>query len=201
MKQRIVSDVRNLPNHAYGPRMTTWWGSLAFIGIEGTGLLLAAGAYLYIAWLNPQWPLSAPPPDLLWSTIFTVILVLSAVPNFFASKVAESEDKRKAQAFLVLMSIIGIGLCIIRCFEFTTLNIRWDTNAYGSLVWFLLSLHTLHLVTDVFETLVLTVLMFTRHGRGKRFSDIEDEGMYWNFVVLIWLPIYALLYWFPRLWS
>ena len=56
-----------------------------------------------------------------------------------------------------------------------------------------------HIVTDVGDTLVLTVLMFTRHGHGKRFADVEDNAFYWNFVVLSWLPIYALIYWAPRL--
>ena len=62
-------------------------------------------------------------------------------------------------------------------------------------VWLLLGLHTTHLVTDVADTLVLTVLMFTRHGEGKRFSRRRGQAFYWNFVVLSWLPIYALIYW------
>jgi cytochrome c oxidase subunit III len=41
--------------------------------------------------------------------------------------------------------------------------------------------------------------MFTRHGHGKRFSDVSDNAFYWNFVVLSWPPIYVLLYWTPRL--
>jgi heme/copper-type cytochrome/quinol oxidase subunit 3 len=67
------------------------------------------------------------------------------------------------------------------------------------MVWVLLGLHTAHLLTDLGDTLVLTALMFTRHAKGKRFSDVEDNAFYWNFVVLSWLPIYALLYWAPRL--
>ena len=43
-------------------------------------------------------------------------------------------------------------------------------------------------------------LMFTRHGDNqRRFGDVQDNAMYWNFVVLTWLPIYACLYWVPRL--
>jgi heme/copper-type cytochrome/quinol oxidase subunit 3 len=66
-------------------------------------------------------------------------------------------------------------------------------------VWLIHGLHTTHLVTDVVDTVVLTALMFTRHAHGKRFSDVEDNAVYWDFVVLSWLPIYLLLYWFPRL--
>ncbi len=64
----------------------------------------------------------------------------------------------------------------------------------------MLGLHTTHIITDLGDTLVLAVLMFTRHGDNKRrFGDVQDNAMYWNFVVLTWLPIYACLYWVPRL--
>jgi heme/copper-type cytochrome/quinol oxidase subunit 3 len=100
---------------------------------------------------------------------------------------------------LVIMSVVGIVLLVIRAFEFPILNVSWDTNAYGSIVWFLLGLHTTHLATDVGDTIVLTALMFTRHGHsGRRFSDSEDNATYWDFVVLSWIPIYILLYWVPR---
>ena len=47
--------------------------------------------------------------------------------------------------------------------------------------------------------LSIAVLMFTRHGRGTRFSDVKDNAFYWYFVVLTWLPIYGVIYWAPRL--
>ena len=32
----------------------------------------------------------------------------------------------------------------------------------------------------------------------ERFSDMDDDSVYWAFVVLTWLPIYLLVYWAPR---
>ena len=96
------------------------------------------------------------------------------------------------------MSAIGVATVGIRFWEFTQLYVRWDQNAYGSLLWLLLGLHYTHLITDVGDTLVLTALMFTSHGRGKRFSDVSDNAFYWYFVVARWLPIYLLVYWAPR---
>jgi cytochrome c oxidase subunit III len=28
---------------------------------------------------------------------------------------------------------------------------------------------------------------------------VQDNAMYWSFVVAAWLPIYACIYWIPRL--
>jgi cytochrome c oxidase subunit III len=199
VKQRPVQDVSALPTYAFGPRMTMWWGTLGFCLLEGTGFALAVGGYLYLAFINPQWPLSAPAPGLLWSGLFTAIIVASLWPNLWTQKAAKAEDLRRVRIGLVIMSLIGIVLVGVRVMEFTALHVRWDQNAYGSIVWMLLGLHTTHILTDVADTIVVTVLMFTRHGQGKRFSDVEDNAFYWNFVVGSWLPIYLLLYWSPRL--
>jgi heme/copper-type cytochrome/quinol oxidase subunit 3 len=198
MIEKKVLDVSDLPEHAFGPRMTMWWGTLGFCALEGMGFLLAAFAYLYLAWLNPSWPLNAAPLPLFWSTVFTVVLVASALPNFVIKKAAVTEDLPRIQVLILVMAAVGLGLLLIRVFEFRALTVQWDENAYGSLVWLLLGLHTVHLLTDVIDTLVLAALMFTRHAKGKRFSDVEDNAFYWNFVVLSWLPLYALLYGFPR---
>jgi len=199
MKHRPVLDVMHLPTYAFGARSPMWWGTLAFCVLEGTGFALAAGAFLYLAFLNPQWPLSAPPPDLIWSTLLTILLLLSLVPNYIAQRSAEKEDLPKVRFYLVILCLVGFVAIGIRFLEFGRLHVRWDQNAYGSLLWVLLGLHTAHIITDVVDTVVLTVLMFTHHGHGKRFSDVGDNAFYWNFVVLSWLPIYGLLYWAPRL--
>ena len=55
------------------------------------------------------------------------------------------------------MSMLGIAPLIVRIFEFPALHVSWDSNAYGSIVWTLLGLHTTHILTDLVDTLVLAV--------------------------------------------
>jgi cytochrome c oxidase subunit 3 len=200
MRERIVLDIGKLPMHGMGTASLTWWGTLAFMLIEGTGFGLAIAVYLYLMSLAPIWPINVPPPDLLPGTLVTLILLLSLVPNIMISRWAGQQDLRKVRIGMVIMSIFGIAPLIVRIFEFPALNIKWDTNAYGSVVWILLGLHTTHVITDLADTLVLGALMFTRHGHNlKRFGDVQDNAMYWNFVVAAWLPIYGCIYWLARL--
>jgi len=49
------------------------------------------------------------------------------------------------------------------------------------------------------DTAVLAVLMFTGPVEERRFIDVEENAVYWYFVVLAWLPIYGVIYWAPRL--
>jgi cytochrome c oxidase subunit 3 len=199
MKQRRVLDLADLPMHGLGSASPTWWGTLGFMLLEGTGFTLVLGIYLYLASLARNWP-PAPPPDLLPGTAVTAVLVASVVPNLLISRWAEQQDLAKVRAAVIVMSICGIIPLVIRIFEFPAMHVSWDTNAYGSVVWTLLGLHTTHVITDLADTLVLAALMFTEHGRNpRRFGDVQDNALYWNFVVLTWLPIYVCIYFVPRL--
>jgi cytochrome c oxidase subunit 3 len=200
MTMRIVADLSELPTSGFGSKSPVWWGTLAFIALEGTGFVLAIAVYLYLAAINPSWPLNAAPPDLLPGSIVTVLLLVSLVPNHMLSRWARNKDLRRVRIGMIVMTVLGLLPLLVRIFEFPALNVSWDTNAYGSIVWFLLGLHTTHLVTDVGDTVVLCVLVFTRHVRNdRRFSDVSDNAFYWDFVVASWLVLYLLIYWFPRL--
>jgi heme/copper-type cytochrome/quinol oxidase subunit 3 len=195
---RVVGDVSALPTYAFGHRSIMWWGTLAFMLIEGTGFALAAGAYLYLRGQVDGWPPSSPPPGLLWGSLVTVLFLLTLIPNLWTSRQAHAERLGPSRLGVIAMTLVCIPLVALRALEFTTLNERWDHNAYGSIVWALMILHTLHLVTDMYDTAVLAVVMHTHEVDGRRFSDVADNAAYWNFVVATWIPIYALLYWFPR---
>ena len=199
-ESRVVANLSQLPMHGFGSASPTWWGTLAFMLIEGMGFALGIAVYLYLYTLALEWPLGAPAPDLGPGTALTLILTLSIIPNLLVSRWAKQRELAKVRIGLVVMSLAPIPPLVLRGFEFPALHTLWDSNAYGSITWTLLGLHTTHLLTDLIETWVLTVLMFTRHGPNKRrLGDVEDNALYWNFVVLAWLPIYACLYWVPRL--
>jgi heme/copper-type cytochrome/quinol oxidase subunit 3 len=147
-----------------------------------------------------QWPPSALAPSLGWGTATLVLLLLSEIPNIWLDRAARAEDIAKVRLGLILVSVAAALILVSRAFEFAHLNIAWDRNAYGSIVWALLFLHTVHLITDLYETLVLTVLMHTAHGlKGRRFVDTSEDVLYWHFVVGSWVLLYIVLYWVPRL--
>ncbi len=149
MKTRAVLDIRDLPEYAFGHRSIMWWGTLGFIAIEGTVFVLALTSYFYLRSKALQWPLGVPPPDLLPGIVNSVILFASLYPNQRAKRAAEDEDAAGVKFWLVVCLAFGVAFNIVRIFEFRALNCRWDTNAYGSIVWTILGLHTTHILTDV----------------------------------------------------
>jgi heme/copper-type cytochrome/quinol oxidase subunit 3 len=197
--ERPTIDVSALPPGAFGARSLMWWGTLGIVLIEGTGFVLVIAAYFYLSQRMPAWPPAAVPnPDLTWGSLNVALLLISAVPNQLAKKAAERIDLRGVRIWLLVCLALGVAFNIVRVYEFRHLNVTWYHDAYGSIVWLLLGLHTVHIVTDVLDTGVLTTLMFVGPIEERRFVDVSENAVYWYFVVATWLPIYGVIYWAPR---
>jgi len=192
-------DVSGLASFGFSHSSLMWWGTAGLMAIESTVFAIAVVMYFYLRSQADAWPMSAPPPALSWGTINTVILLLSVVPNHFAKQAAERLDRGGVKLWLTICLVFGVLFLGVRGLELAALNVRWDANAYGSVVWLLMVLHTVHLVTDTWDTTVLDVLFFTGPLEGRRYVDVSENALYWYFVVLSWLPIYAVVYLAPRL--
>ena len=194
-----ILDVSGLPTYAFGHRSLMWWGTFGMILIEATVFALAIGSYFYLRDLASSWPPHGVPPVLTYGTLNTAVLLLSAIPNHWTKHQAERENLRGTRIGLSICLLFGAAFIVVRAFEFGALQTSWNTSAYGSIVWALLLLHTIHLVTDFIDSAVLTVLMFTGPLSGRRFVDVSENTVYWWFVVLSWLFIYATIYLVPRI--
>lgn len=194
-------DVSALPSHAFGHRSLVWWGTIGLIAIEGSVFALLIVTYLYLHGRSPQWPPgNIPPPSLLWGTLNTAVLLISAVPNQLSKSAAERYDLPRARRWLVVGLVIAVVFHVVRWFEFRSVNVWWDETAYGSIVWALLGFHTAHILTDAIDSVVLAVMLYTTPVDGCRFADVSENALYWYFVVVSWLPIYVVVYLVPYLW-
>ena len=197
MKRRTL-DVGALPSFAFGHQGLIWWGTIGFMVIEGSMFVMAIVTYFFLRTRVPDWPPGLPNPDVTLGTINLLVLLASVLPNQMTKRAAEHMELRRVQRLLLVCLGFGVVFLVVRAFEFGALGALWNSNAYGSIVWVIMGLHTAHLLTDVLDTAVLTALMFTAHAEPKRFVDVSENALYWYFVVLSWIPIYLTVYFAPR---
>jgi cytochrome c oxidase subunit 3 len=195
----VALDVSDLPTFAFGHRSILWWATMCMIAVEGTVFALSITSYIYLKGRVPYWPPTGGVPDLRWGTLNVVILLMSAWPNLLARRAAERFDLGRVRLWMFVCMVFALAFNIVRFVEFGALNVRWDTNAYGSITWTLLGLHTTHVLTDFLDSGVLTAVVFCGQMDEQRYVDVSENAMYWNFVVLSWVPIYALIYLAPRI--
>ena len=201
LQPRFTEDVSELPTFKFGSSSLTFWGIIGFMVIEGAGFALAFAAYFFIMGHEQGWPPEGRvAPDVLAGTLFTIVILVSEIPNTIIKRAARAGDVPAIRLLLPVMVAVGLVLLIIRAFEFNSLNCLWSDNAYASVIWTLLVLHAAHLGTDWADTVVLWALIMTPLGyEPRRLVDVDENSLYWRYVWLLWIPIYLLIYWVPRL--
>lgn len=200
MKRPPHLDVSGLPTVVFGSRATLWWGVAGLIAIEGTVFAIVAATYFYLRGGAAEWP---PPgvaqPPLALTTAFVAVLLVSTVPMHWTNKAALRGDLRGIQIWLTVATFLGVAALVMRGFELSLLSYEWRSHAYGSVVWTILSLHTLHLLTSIGENALFLILLAKGPVEDKHLLDVTVNGMYWFFVVAAWIPFYAILYLDPGL--
>lgn len=198
--QQSLGDVSDLPTVTFGHRSLMWWGTLGFMVIEGWTLALVAAMYFYIRQNFLTWPPARTPlPSLTIPTINLVVMIVSVVPAYLADRAARRLDLGGVKLWLLISTLISLPIPVLRWYELWALNVRWDSNAYGSAAWLLVGSHATLLLLDVADTIGLTLFYWFKPMPIKAMSDTADNSFYWYFMVLMWIPVYLIAYVGPYL--
>jgi len=197
--EAAVIHVRHLPNLVSGSRAPIWWGIVMLLAIESAvfGTLIASYFYLRIG--EPTWPPPGiDPPKLLLPTLNTLILVASSLPMYLADRAVTRGDRRTLLVGLSVAIAFAVAFLVLKVVEYSGVSYRWDDHAYGSIVWLIIGFHSTHVISLVLKTIVMLVLAVRGYFNEKRTLGVQVNGLYWHFVVAVWLPLYVVLYWAPR---
>jgi cytochrome c oxidase subunit III len=193
-----VADVRALPRTVFGHRALMWWGTVGFIVIEGTTLVICAVSYFYLRRNYATWPPEhIYRPALLLPTIQAALMLASIIPMRAVDRASRRMDLATVRRGLVICSILIVVMSILRIFEFRALNVRWDTTAYGSAAWAILTAHGTLLILEMAETIAITVLLFGNAVEERDLSGVNDNALYWYFLTGSWIPLYVIVFLTP----
>jgi len=207
MSTRAVIDISGLPQHEFDTYDPVWWGNNLLLAIETSMFGILIATYFYLRQNFTQWPppvaqLTAtlePLPQLGYGTATTIVLLAGCIPMVLTDISARRGSRSVSQIGLVIAVACALTAAVLRSFEFAAVYFRWDSNAYGSVVWFMLGMHMLHLCVLTTEAVLLAVWIFTREYDMKHRVDIVTLAIYWYWVTAIWLVLYAIIYFTPRL--
>jgi cytochrome c oxidase subunit 3 len=195
---RVVADVRELPRTVFGHRSLMWWGTVGFIVIEGSTLFICLVSYFYLRRNFSTWPPEhIYRPELVIPTIQALLMLASNIPMRAVDRASSRMDLPAVRGSLVICSFLIVVMTVLRVFEFSSLKVRWDTNAYGSAAWATLVAHTTLLVLEMAETIVITLLMFQPDVEERDLSGVSDNALYWYFLTLVWIPLYVMVFLTP----
>jgi cytochrome c oxidase subunit III len=191
--------VQPLPVGSKGKLSGGWWGVLALIVTEGSLFGYLLFAYFYLASQAEQrWPPTGL-PDLLLPSINTAILLLSSVCVWASERCIRKKQARWAIAAMALAIVMGGCFVGIQLFEWNKKTYGMTSDLYGSLYFTITGFHLLHVVIGLAILLLLLVWISFSYFNEKRHVAITIGGVYWHFVDVVWLFVFATLYLFPYL--
>lgn len=196
----FVLDASELTRSAGDARHPLWWGFLAMIAIESTVFASLLASYFYLRMGADAWPPEPIPlPELMLPTVNTLILLASSgVMHWADRKISRGEERQLAIGLTlgVLIALIFLGL---KAYEYGAhVHYRWSDHAYGSIVWTIVGFHSAHVAALVLKTVVVATLAWRGYFTREWRLAITTNGLYWHFVVIVWIPLYVVLYWAPR---
>jgi heme/copper-type cytochrome/quinol oxidase subunit 3 len=197
---RVVMNVRALPDVSFGPRDIMWWGTFGFVVIEGWTIVLCVAAYVYLtqnveAWPPPHTPL----PSLGLPTIELAAMLASIPLVIWCDRVVRRYDLAKARIAFTLAGLVGLALTALHvAVLLVSLNVKWDSNAYGSAQWLVLTYHGTLILVEACEVLGLALAYWFAPVEDRHFPDGADAVFYWKFMVAAFVPLYVLCFLVPR---
>lgn len=200
MRHRVALDVGDLSPYSRGSMSTLWWGMLGLIMIEATVFSGLISSYFYLRAQATVWPPGAnEPPELLLPTISTIVLIVSSVAVHWADRGIENDDRRRLSLGMLIAGVLGLAFLALKYIEYSGKAHQWDEDAYNSIVWTIVGFHSAHVIALLLKTLVVDTLAWRGYFTHIRRVGVTINGLYWHFVVAVWIPLYIVLYWVPRL--
>jgi cytochrome c oxidase subunit 3 len=153
--------------------------------------------------------------DFWWGTINTVVLLCSSLTMAMAVRAAQTSQRKAIVIFLLITILFGLAFLGIKAIEyhghwvehqfpghdFHLLDEKGQPSPYTSeaeiffsFYWAMTGFHALHMVIGV--GLVSWIAFLAWRGRydAHYFTPVENVGLYWHFVDLVWIYLYPLLY-------
>ena len=193
-------DVSKLPVNDVSFQAPLWWGQVLMAAIEGTMFSILLASYFYYRLGVDVWP---PPgtqlPSVILPTIALAPLLLSMLGSYLASEAAKMNDRGGMLKGMILNVILASMFLAMRIAQWRSFNFNWATDVHGSIVWTILGLHTFDVVADLIFTVVLIVIVALNRCGGCQRQGVHVDSVVWYFLVTIWLPLYGVIYWGPRI--
>lgn len=123
----------------------------------------------------------------------TFVLLTSSLSAVLAHHAAEHGDGKGAAKYLGFTILGGAMFLVIKGFEWTgeiTHGYTITTNTFWSFYYTAAGLHALHVIAGM----IVMAIVAKDAAKGKDLHRVENAGLYWHFVDIVWIFLFPLLY-------
>ncbi len=184
-----------LPGRSSRNRDNLSFGFPIFLISESIIFLSFFVTYSLLRLQTPSWfPPGVSGFDRPLGTTNTVILVSSSLVIHLAGKALKRNRLVRFRRLWLLTMGLGVLFLFGQAFEWSRMPFGIDEGLAGNSFYLLTGFHGLHVFTGV----VLMLLMYVRSLQPGNYVNghqgVEAVSLFWHFVDVIWLVLFALLY-------
>jgi len=134
------------------------------------------------------------PQSLMYST---VVILLSSVTLFLASRAAKSLSFSKQKLFLWLTLLLGIAffaLQLYSCSKLIDMGVYFiNPNAAQSFVYVFIAMHLIHIIAALLLLLNTIKGSYSDIPQAKNLFKMEMTSIFWHFLDIVWIYLYVFL--------
>ncbi|MCU1458484.1 MAG: cytochrome c oxidase, subunit [Actinomycetia bacterium] len=174
---------------------TGFWGIALVITTESMIFLALLASYFFLRATSHQWP---PPgiekPDLQTGWIFSVVLIGSSIPVLWAEVAIARGKVGQLRAGLMISFLMGTAFLLYTYDDFQKLHFGWKDNAYASIFYVTVGLHSLHVLAGLLISLVTQVKAWLGLFDAEHHVSVQIFSLYWHFVDGVWIFVFSSLF-------
>ena len=187
-----------------GSKIGMWLFLLSEILLFG-GLFILYSTYRY---KNPiEFHLAAWELNRVLGTLNTLILLTSSLTMALSIYFIQKGNRKGSASFLMATIFLGLLFLIIKYAEWTAKiehgiypnsprllgRSKGEILFYG-LYYSMTGLHGLHVVVGILVLSAMLFLMMKGKINENRFIPLENSGLYWHLVDIVWIFLFPLFY-------
>jgi cytochrome c oxidase subunit 3/cytochrome o ubiquinol oxidase subunit 3 len=138
--------------------------------------------------------------DIPFTSVTTFVLLMSSLTMVLAVSAAQRRDDRNTTLWLTITALLGATFVGGQVYEFTAFyreGLGFTTSLFGSSFYTLTGFHGMHVTGGVIMLMSVVGMMHRSKLPGDRAEVVENVGLYWHFVDIVWIVIFTLVYLIP----
>jgi heme/copper-type cytochrome/quinol oxidase subunit 3 len=175
-------------------------GMWTFIGSE----VLFFGAFIstYLIYFNRtgEGPTPSEIFDIPFTSVSTFILLMSSLGMVLALAAIQRADMRQFRIWTLATAVMGAVFLSGQVYEFTVFYAEGMTltaSPFSSSFFVLTGFHGVHVFLGVMMLAGMWASSFSGRLTTRNTHAVENIGLYWHFVDIVWIIIFTVIYLIP----
>ena len=169
-----------------------------FLGSDAMGFAALLGAYACLRVGDPMWPDPTKLLGIPLTAVMTFDLICSSVTMVKAYEACLEGDRRRTWFWLFATFIGGALFLAGQCYEYIHLvegkGLTLASSTFGATFYTITGFHGCHVLGGVILLLICVIRVSTGSITKANANFIENVGLYWHFVDLIWILVFTFVY-------